>query len=244
MEIIAGRNPVLEALRSGRTVKEVLITPEGRGPVIKEIKRMAERKNIPIKKVERSHINQLAEGKNHQGIVARVRPRTPWKIQDLWDKEDLNLVLALDQIQDPQNLGAIIRSAAFFGADGVVLPKDRSAPFTEAAQKASSGGWEWVPVVEVTNLARTIDEFKEKNFWVSGGEQKASQQVWEVDYTDPTLLVIGSEGKGLRSLTRKKCDHLVSIPGGGEMGSLNASVAAGIFLYEVIRQRNGLFNCP
>jgi len=236
METISGRNPVLEALRSGREIKEIFILSDGRGPAVEEIKRMALRRKITLQEVDRRKLDQMVR-ENHQGVVARVRPRSPWTMEDILKKENLNLVIALDQIQDPQNLGAIIRSAAFIGADGILTPKDRSAPLTETVHRASSGGWEWVPVVEITNLARTIDEFKERGFWVTAGDQKAKTQPWEVDFTYPTLVVIGSEGKGVRPLVRKKCDHLISIPGSGKLESLNASVATGIILYEIMRQR-------
>ncbi len=236
METISGRNPVLEALRSGREIKEIFILRDGRGPAVEEIKRMAARKRITLQKVDRRKLDQMVT-ENHQGVVARVRPRSPWKMEDILNKEDLSLIIALDQIQDPQNLGAIIRSAAFIGVDGILTPKDRSAPLTETVQRASSGGWEWVPVVEITNLARTIDEFKDRGFWITAGEQNAKTQPWQVDFTYPTLIVIGSEGKGVRPLVRKKCDHLIRIPGIGNLESLNASVATGIILYEIMRQR-------
>ncbi len=236
LEIINGRNPVLEALRSGREVKEILVLKEGRGPAIEEIKRIAAERGIIMHQVDRRHLDQIVQ-ENHQGIVARVRPRSPWKMEDILQKKGRGILIALDQIQDPQNLGAIIRSAAFTGVDGIFIPRDRSAPLTEAAQKASSGGLEWVPVVEITNLARTIEQFQERGFWVTGGDHKASSLPWEVDFSYPTLVVIGSEGRGLRPLIRKKCDHLIRIPGRGQMESLNASVATGIILYEIMRQR-------
>ncbi len=236
METISGRNPVIEALRSGRQIKEIYILRDGRGPAVEEIKRIAASRRIILQEVDRRKLDQMASG-NHQGVVARVRPRSPWKMEDILKKEKLSLLIALDHIQDPQNLGAIVRSAAFFGADGILTPKDRSAPLTETVQRASSGGWEWVPVVEITNLARTIDEFKDRGFWVAAGEHKGQTQPWQVDFSTPTLVVIGSEGKGVRPLVRKKCDHLISIPGSGNLESLNASVATGIILYEIMRQR-------
>lgn len=236
LEMIKGRNPVLEALRAGREIKEIFVFQEGRGPAVEEIKRMAGERGIIIHKVDRRRLEQIA-GDNNQGVAARIRPRSPWKMEDILQKKSQGILIALDQIQDPQNLGAIIRSAAFTGIDGILIPRDRSAPLTEAARKASSGGLEWVPVVEITNLARTIEQFQERGFWVTGGDHKAPSLPWEVDFSYPTLVVIGSEGRGLRPLIRKKCDHLIRIPGRGQMESLNASVATGIILYEIMRQR-------
>ncbi len=237
MDKIAGRNSVREALRSGRRVREVLMARSGKGQILEEIENLAREKGITVKKVKREELERLASSENHQGVLAMAESLPVLTLDELLQEENLTLLLALDQVQDPQNVGSIIRSAAFAGVQGVIYPARRSAGITSAVVRASAGGVEWVKKVEVVNLARALEALKDYGFWIVGGEPAGDELIFEVDFRLPVVLVIGSEGKGIRRLIREKCDHLVRIPCVGFIDSLNASVAAGIMLYEVIRQR-------
>ncbi len=236
MDEIVGRNPVFEALRAGRKISKLVIIKGAKGNIIRDIKKLALAKGLAYKEVDRFTFEGLTSLPNHQGILAFGKPLKQIGLNDLL-VEKPNLLLALDQIQDPQNLGSIIRTAAFMGVQGVIYTKHHSANLTAAAVKAAAGGVEWVPLVQITNLATAMERLKDKGFWIVGGDDGAEEIPDCVDFTYPTLLVIGSEGTGLRRLIREKCDHLVAIPQIGPISSLNASVATGIFLYEVNRQR-------
>ncbi len=236
MDEIVGRNPVLEALRAGRKINKLVIAKGAKGNVIRDIKKLAKAKGISCNEVDRSTFADFTSLPNHQGVLAFGKPLKPVGLNDLLAKKP-NFLLALDQIQDPQNFGSIIRTAAFMGVQGVVYTKHHSAHLTAVAIKAAAGGVEWVPLVQITNLSTAMERIKENGFWVVGGDDKGEDILTSVDFTYPTLIVIGSEGEGLRRLVKEKCDHLVAIPQMGAISSLNASVATGIFLYEVNRQR-------
>lgn len=238
MSKIVGRNPVFEALRANKNIEKIILAKGAKGEIIVKIKGLARARAVPWEEIERQDLDKLAPSLNHQGVLALVPVFEFVDLRDLLSSKKVNLLLALDQIQDPQNLGSIIRTCAFMGVDGVIITKHHSADLTPAALKAAAGGVEWVPLMQVVNLANTIDFLKEEGFWVFGGDAQGADALDSLDFSCPTVLVIGNEGKGLRRLIKEKCDHLAVIPQRGELNSLNASVAAGIFLYEIQRQRN------
>lgn len=237
MENLEGRRPVLEALEGGRTPRLIYLASGLKGKAVERIWEEAKKQGITIEEVPRKQLDQMSETRNHQGVIARVEPYPVLTLDDFLKGKNLNLLLMLDQIQDPQNLGGIVRTAAFMGAQGIILPKRRSAGPTTAVARASAGALERIPLVQVTNLVRAIKRLQGEGFWAVGGHLQSRKAPGEVDLTRPILLLIGSEGKGLRRLVAEQSDELVSIPGSGNFDSLNASVAAGILLYEVIRQR-------
>ena len=240
-EVIAGRRPVAEAIRSGRAIHKLLFSEgaQGIGPVLDE----ARAAGIVLQKADRKKLDRIAGDVRHQGVVALAAERSYAALDDLFAAAEASgrvpLFVLLDEIEDPRNLGSIIRTADGAGAHGVIIPKRRSAGLTAAAAKASAGALEHVPVARVTNLAQTVDELKERGVWVAGADASAEQEVYEADLTVPLAVVIGNEGKGLGRLIRERCDFLVKLPMLGRMNSLNAAVAAGVILYEAVRQRRG-----
>lgn len=191
--------------------------------------------------VSRDHLTKLADGPQHQGIVAYCSPPKAYQENDLprllYGKE-APLILALDGVQDPHNLGACFRSADALGADILIAPKDRSTHITPVVSKVASGAAETVPFVQVVNLVRTLEKLKASGLWIYGAAAEAKRPLYQVDWTSPAVMVLGAEGKGLRRLTAEHCDELVNIPMQGHVASLNVSVAAGIFLFEASRQRH------
>lgn len=230
-ETIYGVRPVIEALRAGR--REVFEVLDATGNA--EISKAAKAAGVPVRKVPQARIAELARGGVHQGVAARVGPYPYVELDDVLDTSD-PLVIVLDGITDPHNLGAVLRVADGAGANGVVVPKDRAAGVTAAAVKASAGASEHVRVARVTNLRRAIDLMKEAGLWVYAAEVGGTPYT-ELELTGPVGLVLGSEGKGVRRLVREGCDGAVSIPMLGAVGSLNVSVAAAVLLYEARRQR-------
>ena len=229
-ETIYGVRPVTEALRGGRRKVFEVLDATGNA----EVAKVAKAAGVPVRKVPQARIGELARGGVHQGIAARVEPYPYVGLEDLLGAPD-PLVVVLDGVTDPQNLGAVLRVADGAGASGVVIPKDRAAGVTAAAVKASAGASEHVPVARVTNLRRAVDLMKEAGLWVYAAEVGGRPHT-DLDLTGPVGLVLGSEGRGVRRLVREGCDGTVSIPMLGAVGSLNVSVAAGILLYEVRRQ--------
>ncbi len=230
-ETIYGVRPVIEALRGGRReVFEVLDASGNAG-----VTEAAEAVGVPVKKVSHARVGELARGAVHQGVAARVGPYPYVELEDLLAALD-PLVVVLDGVTDPHNLGAVLRVAEGAGASGVVIPKDRAAGITAAAVKASAGASEHVPIARVTNLRRAIDPMKEAGLWVYAAEAGGTPYT-ELDLTGSVGLVLGSEGKGVRRLVREGCDGAVSIPMLGAVESLNVSVAAAVLLYEARRQR-------
>ena len=199
---------------------------------------------IPVDYAPKSVVEGLATETSHQGVVAQVAPFSYWALEDLLDtiahRQEVPFLVVLDQIEDPHNLGAVLRSADAAGAHGVIIPQRRAASVTSTVAKTSAGAVEYVPVCQVTNLARAIDTLKERGIWVTGADMRGDKLHTEADLTGPLALVIGSEGRGIRRLIADKCDFLVRLPMYGQVNSLNASVAAGILLYEAVRQRRGL----
>lgn len=238
---IYGRHPVLEALRSERSVEKVLLAENISKNSVREIVELAKAEKVPYQWVPRVRIDQLTEGQNHQGVAAQVAPYKYASLDTLFkraeQKQEHPFFLLLDGIEDPHNLGSILRSADAAGAHGVVIPKRRATGVTSVVAKTSAGAAQHVPVVRVTNLNRVADELKERGIWLVGSDGSADRSYTEVDYSMPVALVIGNEGSGIHSLLKKKCDFLVKLPMKGKVTSLNASVAAGILMYEVLRSR-------
>ena len=238
---IYGKHAVLETLKSGRPVEKILLAKNINKFSVNEIIEHAKNQNVPFQWVPRTRLDQLAEGNNHQGVVAQVAAFEYASLEDLFkraeQKQEAPFFLLLDSIEDPHNLGSILRSADASGVHGVIIPKRRAAGVTSVVAKTSAGAVQHVPVVRVTNLNRVADELKERGVWLVGSDGSAEQEYTRVDYKMPVAMVIGNEGRGIHSLLKKKCDYLVKLPMRGKVSSLNASVAAGILMYEVMRCR-------
>ncbi|MGQ0793664.1 MAG: 23S rRNA (guanosine(2251)-2'-O)-methyltransferase RlmB [Deltaproteobacteria bacterium] len=243
--IIYGRKPVKEALLNPAlgVVEEVLISEDLRGGgKIAEILTLAKAKSVRVAFVSPKSLDQISDGGSHQGIAARIPDFQYASMDDIFQRAGQRgenpLIAVLDHIEDPQNLGAIIRSANALGAHGVIIPKDRAAGVTAAAVKASAGAAAVTPVSRVVNLVSAMKELKRRGVWIVGADASASKSVFEEDLGKVALaVVVGNEGRGLGRLVREECDFIVSIPNPGEISSLNASVSAGIMIYEAARQR-------
>jgi len=237
--LIYGINPVSEAVRSGCCrIKEIWIAA-GRTPqAIESIINQARSEKIPVGTKERSQIDSLTKHAPHQGVVAFIEHFAYADLDGILRRSEGNpLLLILDGMEDPRNLGALIRTALACGVWGVIIPKDRATGITPAVVKSSAGAVFHMPVVRVTNIAAALKEIKEKNIWVAGAAADAQTDLYQHDLTIPLAVVIGGEGRGVRPLVKRLCDFLVSIPMRGRINSLNASVAGAIILYECLRQR-------
>lgn len=243
MDLIIGKNPVLEALKSGREMNKIWIAEGSQRGQMQSIIQLAKEMGITVQYVPKKKMDQLSEG-NHQGVIAQVAAYRYYDIDDLFKKaeerEEAPFFIILDELEDPHNLGSIMRTADAVGAHGIIIPKRRSVGLTATVAKASTGAIEYVPVARVTNLARTVDELKERGVWIFGTDAKGNQDYRQLDGVIPLALVIGSEGKGISRLLRGKCDVLVRLPMIGHVTSLNASVAASLLMYEVYRKRHPL----
>lgn len=245
-EIIYGKNAVEAVLETGkRNVNKIYMQKGMRiEPKIKNIINLARSNNLVIQEVPREKLNMLA-GQNHQGIAASVSPIEYLEFDDfliqLEEKTENALVIILDGVEDPHNLGAIIRTAAAAGADGVVIPKRRSTPVTAVVEKASAGALESIPIVQVSNINLAIEQLQKQNFWIVGAESSGDKYYFDIDYKMNCAIVMGGEDKGISNLVKKNCDFWVKIPMPGNINSLNVSNATSILIYEVIRQR--LQNC-
>jgi len=241
MEKLTGIHAVREALAAGRPLQTVMVGREHHGERLAEIVSLAKRNGVPVRFEDRAQLDRAAGNRNHQGVVALVAARSSVSLEDLLARKRSDaapgLLVILDGVEDPQNLGAIIRTALAAGSDGVIIPERRAAGLTEAAARASAGAVAHLPVARVTNIARAIEELKEGGYWIVGLDERADRRHSDVDLSGPITLVLGGEGKGLHELVRERCDFLVSIPTTGPVGSLNVSVAAGVALFEVVRQR-------
>lgn len=241
-EMIAGRNPVMEALRSGaRQIETILIVKDNEHPRIRQIIDTAERKGIPYQRHPRHHLDKLHP--NHQGVIAHISgfqyTALTMLLENIHNKQEKPAVLImLDQIHDPRNLGAVIRTANATNADGVLIPKNNSVDITAAVHKAAAGSTEYTPISKVTNLAQTIEKLKGNGIWIVGTDEDAEISYTAADFTVPLCIVLGNEGDGIRRLVKQKCDYLVHLPMLGKIQSLNVSVTAGVLLYEVLRQRS------
>ena len=239
---IIGRNPVLEAIRSGRSVDKILVKKgKYEGSIVPIIKK-AKDAGIIIQEVERAKLDKIAEGENHQGVIAYVSAYDYVSVKDILDKarekNEPPFVIICDKITDPHNLGAILRTANCVGAHGVIIPKRRAVGLTATVAKTSAGAVNYTPVAKVTNIAKTIEELKKEGMWFVCADMDG-QTMYDLNLTGPIGLVIGNEGAGVSRLVKEKCDFTASIPMKGDIDSLNASVAAGVLAFEVVRQRLG-----
>lgn len=244
MQVIYGIHPSIEALRSGRNEIEKIVLAKGRGgDEVKKILDLAAGERIPVEFNAREYLDKLTDGGPHQGVVCLCKEYSYYRVDDILDRcEDLNncLVLILDCIVDPQNLGSLIRTGYCFGVSGIIIPEKRSASVTPSVIKVSAGATHHVPIARVVNIARAMDYLKERGFWIYGADVSCENDLRSFDYKGPVCLVMGSEKKGIRPLVRKKCDFLVSIPMMGRIDSLNVSVAGGIILHEINRGKFGI----
>lgn len=237
MNKISRLNSLVEALKpSPSRVSKIFILKDARNKKIAEIIRLAKARRVPFLFVPKNKLDRLDS--SHQGAVAYVSPKEFSSLGEILSSSDVPLLVLLDGIEDPQNLGAILRIAEGAGVDGIILPERRSAGLTETVASISVGALEYVKVARVKNLARTMDELRRKDIWLVGAEGGQGEPWHEFDYSLPVGLVFGSEGKGLRPLIKRKCDKILSIPLFGKISSLNVSSAAAVFLFEVVRQRN------
>lgn len=238
---IVGRNPVLEALRSGREVDRLLVQ-EGAEGSIGKILSLAKERKVPVSFAKKTLLDQKARGSSHQGVIAYVSAYRYASLDEVFrlaeSRGEAPFLILLDEVEDPHNLGAIMRTAECAGAHGVVITKRRASGLTETVAKASAGAVEYVPCVRVNNMARTIEELQQRGVWVYACDMDGTSY-YEQDMKGPCALVIGNEGSGISRLVREKCDFIVSIPMVGRISSLNASNAAAILMYEIRKQRDG-----
>lgn len=239
-ELIFGVNPVKESLQGSRGAFNLYVQNSATDHRVEKIIRLAEERGVAVHRRDKIDLTKMCASSHHQGIALEVEPFRYADFDDLMTTVGKSgrpgFILVLDAIQDPHNLGALIRSAACAGADGVLIPKDRACGVTAAAEKTSAGAVETIPVAMVTNIAHTLEALKKNGYWVYGLDGAARQSVYQADFSGNVALVIGSEGEGIRPLVRKQCDVVMSIPQFGGVSSLNASVAGGIALFEVARK--------
>jgi 23S rRNA (guanosine2251-2'-O)-methyltransferase len=243
MNTITGIHAVREALEAGSAFDRILIAKGRQDTRVEDIVQLARRNGIAVRFEERSQLDRLANTKDHQGVVGMVAAKPASQLEDIIaaankSKGQQGLIVLLDGVEDPHNLGAVVRTALAAGAHGVVIPERRAAGITDAVSRASAGALAHLPVARVTNLVRAMEDLKEAGYWLVGLDEAGEKGYTEVDYSTPTGIVLGSEGKGLHELTRKRCDFVVSLPTTGPVRSLNVSVAAGVVLFEAIRQRH------
>jgi 23S rRNA (guanosine2251-2'-O)-methyltransferase len=246
MDKLTGIHAVREALDAERPFDRIVIVRGRQDSRVEEIVQLARKQNIPVRFEERRELDRLANSKDHQGVVALAAARPAATLEDILAAANhaagngsKGLIVLLDGVEDPHNLGAIIRTALAAGAHGVVIPERRAAGLTDTVARASAGALAHLPVAKVTNLAQGMEELKEAGYWLIGLDERAEKSYTEADYTSPVGIVLGGEGQGLHDLTRKRCDFVVSLPTAGPVKSLNVSVAAGVVLFEALRQRHG-----
>lgn len=239
-EFIEGRNPVIEALKSNRTIEKLYIAKGDIEGSIKIIISKAREKGIIIQEMDKKGLDNMSVTKNHQGVIARVSPFEYSSVEDILEvskeREEDPFVIILDEIEDPHNLGSIIRTANACGAHGIIIPKRRSASVTQTVLKVSAGAAEGMKIAKVTNLNQTIKELKDNGLWIIGTDMDG-EACYSANLKGAVGLVVGSEGKGISKLVKQNCDLIVKIPMKGTINSLNASVAGGIIIYEILRQR-------
>jgi 23S rRNA (guanosine2251-2'-O)-methyltransferase len=241
-EYIVGKNPVLEALRSGRSMNKIWIAEGSLRGTMTQVMSMAKEIKVQVQLVPKKKIDQVAEGQAHQGVIAFVAAYEYAEVEDIIqaakEKDEPPFILILDEIEDPHNLGSILRTADVVGAHGVIIPKRRAVGLTSTVAKSSAGAMEYVPVARVTNVVRTMEELKEQGIWMVGTDATGEQDFRQGRYDMPIGLVIGSEGKGMSRLVKETCDFTVRLPMAGQVTSLNASVAGALLMFEVYRQRH------
>jgi 23S rRNA (guanosine2251-2'-O)-methyltransferase len=236
MSLLSGIHPIAEALRAGSPIERILIAQGAGGPRMQEIIDLARRASIPVRFEPRNALERLAGSSAHQGVVALAAAR---KYADLEAVAESCLLVVLDGVEDPHNLGAVIRTAHAAGAGAVVIPERRAASLTDVVAKAAAGALEHLPVVRVTNINRTLEDLKQRGHWIYGLDERGTESYDQIDYDARSVLVLGGEGKGLHEQVRKHCDVLVRIPMAGAISSLNVSVAAGVVLFEWRRRTAG-----
>ena len=243
-QVVYGINAVTENLKEGKGIVELLIAKGRKIERLKEILDLARDKSVAIKFKDKIYLDKLAPGSPHQGIIGILGTYRYFHLEDLIrisrESKDGGLLLAADHITDTGNLGSLIRTAEFFGVHGLILPRDRSASITDVVHKTSAGGSAHLPVARVVNIARTLKELGHEGFWIVGSAGESATHIYEFDWGRDLVLVLGSEDKGLSSIVRDKCHHLVCIPRFGHLDSLNVSVATGIILSEIVRQREAI----
>ena len=237
---IEGRNAVLEAFRSGKTIDKLFVLDGCQDGIVNTIKRVARKKDTIINYVKKERLDQMSETGHHQGVIASAAAYTYAEVEEILEaarrKGEDPFIFLLDNIEDPHNLGAIIRTANLAGAHGVIIPKRRACGLTAAVARASAGALNYTPVAKVTNLAAVIEDLKKEGLWFVCAQMNG-ESMYRLKLTGPIGLVIGNEGEGVSRLVREKCDFTASIPMHGDIDSLNASVAAGVLAYEIVRQR-------
>ena len=245
--IVYGIHPLREVIRAGRSLRELYVLVGRRDSKTEALIQAAKGLGAAIHYESRGRLDQLANTGKHQGVVGAVTAQTQFQLEDLLDRTRKStneawppLFLILDEVEDPNNLGAVIRTAEAAGAHGVIIPERRSAGITPAVVKASAGAVSHLPVVRVGNLRQSIEKMKKTDIWIFGLEAGATTPYWEMDWKVPVAVIAGAEGKGLRPLVREQCDQLTSLPMQGQIGSLNVSVAVGIVLYDIVRQRKNI----
>lgn len=240
-DVLVGRNAVTEALKSGRGINKLWIASGDREGSVAEIAALAKERGIVVQYVERAKIEALAGGHRHQGVLAYVAPVPYAELEDILKaaeaKGEAPFLVLLDELEDPHNLGALLRTADATGVHVILIPKRRSVSLNATVAKTSAGAVEYVPVARIGNIAQTLKKLKEKGFWVAGADMDGEKAYYEADLTGPLVLVVGSEGKGMSRLTKEACDFIVRMPMVGRINSLNASVAGSILMYESMRQR-------
>lgn len=238
---VEGRNAVIELLKSDRTINKIMIARGEKQGSIYEIIKLAKEKRIVITEVDKAKLDTISETKHHQGVIAFASPIEYRTLDDILEiarsKNEDPFILIADEIEDPHNLGALIRTAEIAGCHGLVIPKRRSALVTEVVTKVSCGATEYLPIARVNNINEAIRDLKENGVWVVGTDGSADKLYYEQDFRGPIAIIIGSEGRGMNKLTMKNCDFLVKIPMFGHITSLNASVSGGIVLFEAVKQR-------
>jgi 23S rRNA (guanosine2251-2'-O)-methyltransferase len=234
--ILSGIHPVAEALRAGTALERIVIAQGAGGPRLQEIIDLARRASVPVRFEPRASLERLAGSSAHQGVIALGAAR---KYADIESVAEAEMLVVLDGVEDPHNLGAIIRTAHAAGAGAVIIPERRAASVTDVVAKTAAGALEHLPVVRVTNINRALEELKERGYWIYGLDERGTQAHDQTDYAQRSVLVLGGEGKGLHEQVRKHCDVIVRIPMAGKISSLNVSVAAGVVLFEW-RRRKGV----
>ena len=244
-DMVAGRNAVMEALKGSRSVNKLMIANGSTEGSIKEIIAVAKEKGVNIQYCDRSKLDSIARGIRHQGVLAQVAPVQYAELEDILqvakDRNEPPFIVLLDELEDPHNLGAILRTADAAGVHGVLIPKHRSCPLSATVAKTSAGAVEHVPVARVGNLVQTIKKLKQEGLWVAAADMDG-KDYYDTDLTGPLLLIIGSEGQGVGRLVKEQCDFVVRIPMVGKINSLNASVAGSILMYEAMKQRRKAMN--
>ncbi len=242
-QYIVGRNPVLEVLKTDKEIEKIYISKGELKGSVKKIIGIAKDRNVVIQYVDKAKLNQIAQGANHQGVAALVAPYDYYSVEDILERARKSnkppFILVLDGVEDPHNLGSIARTAECGGVDGIIIPKRRAAHVNETVYKSSAGAVEHIPIAKVNNIPNTIDSLKKEGLWIYGADADGDKYYFDTDLKGSVVLVIGSEGKGLSKLVKEKCDFLIKIPMYGKVSSLNASNAASILIYEVVRQNHG-----